>query len=135
MVIYNRIIAGCQTLPYASPYVVGLEKTLNTLILLYNFCKTHVFRPEKHYRAANPVAFRDRARRKASRNLFAVSAQRGLEPACLYEKVVSDFFSIDYAVCRSWLWIRRRRSFVGRRRSFQSGLKKSHEELISLPRD
>jgi hypothetical protein len=29
-----------------------------------------------------------------SRNLFAASAQRRLEPACLSEKAVYDFFSI-----------------------------------------
>jgi hypothetical protein len=37
----------------------------------------------------------DRARRKASRNLLAATAKRRLEPACLSEKVVFDFFSID----------------------------------------
>jgi hypothetical protein len=43
----------------------------------------------------NPVDKIDRARQKASRNLFAASAQRRLEPACLSEKIVFDFFSID----------------------------------------
>jgi hypothetical protein len=40
----------------------------------------------------NPVDAIDRARRKASRNLLAASAQRRLEPACLSEKVVSRLF-------------------------------------------
>jgi hypothetical protein len=35
-------------------------------------------------------------RQKASRNLFAASAQRRLEPACLSGKIIFDFFSIDY---------------------------------------
>jgi hypothetical protein len=47
----------------------------------------------------NPVDKIDRARQKASRNLFAASAQRRLEPACLSEKIGFDFFSINF------LWI------------------------------
>jgi hypothetical protein len=56
-----------------------------------------VFFDQKHTQwPTNLVDEIDRARRKASRNLFAASAQRRLEPACLSEKVVNDFFSIDY---------------------------------------
>jgi hypothetical protein len=41
---------------------------------------------------ANPIDAIDRARRKASRNLLAASAQRRLGTACLAEKVVSRLF-------------------------------------------
>jgi hypothetical protein len=55
-----------------------------------------LFFDQKHTKGpTNPVDEIDRARRKASRNLLPASAQRRLEPACLSEKVVNDFFSID----------------------------------------
>jgi hypothetical protein len=58
-----------------------------------------VFLDQKHTKGpTNPVDEIDRARRKASRNSLAAPAQRRLEPACLSEKVVNDFFSINYVV-------------------------------------